>query len=228
MAVCSRRVAHPRKTAGMVNVVSEGPTMFDPLDPSRDRVQNPPLAQPPIPRLPLQPKTPGQVLDAALAVVLRFAKASARRWWALDSAVQWSIVCAIGFATVAFLVFAVGPADKTPSLPSAPASPSTAAEVRVAEAYEIQKRFVTEEVYRSPYGGSHIDDRVWAQAGMPEVDKWIFSSATETRIVRNGNYFRIRGWIKFTSGLGLSYVCEMQLDPELDTWKLVGHIEQVR
>ena len=104
---------------------------------------------------------------------------------------------------------------------------SDAIDRRVVEAYEIQKRFVTEEVYRSPYvWGPNID--VWVQAGMPNVDKWIFSPAAETRIARNGNYFRTRGWIKFTSDKSLSYVCEMRLDLELDTWKLVGHIEEIK
>ena len=97
----------------------------------------------------------------------------------------------------------------------------------MVEAYEIQKRFVTEEVYHSIYvGGPNI--QVWVQAGCPKVDKWIFSPAAGTRIVRNGNYFRTRGWIKFTSEDSLSYVCEMRLDPELETWKLVGHIEQIK
>jgi hypothetical protein len=57
-------------------------------------------------------------------------------------------------------------------------------------------------------------------------------------MVRNGNFFRIRGWVAFPAyrpdnkpndnhDATLSYTCHMILDPELGTWKLSGHIEKI-
>ena len=67
--------------------------MATPTDP---RDESPPLSP-----SPPQPRTPGQVLDAALAAVLRFAKASLRGWVKLDWRGRLLAVCAIGLVVLA-------------------------------------------------------------------------------------------------------------------------------
>ena len=83
-----------------------------------DAPQRDPRDQPP----PL-PKTPGQVLDAALAVLMRSARASAHGW----SALNWTgrfVVCAVGFAAVALLVSAIGGSARKPGDEATSQSPS--------------------------------------------------------------------------------------------------------
>ena len=57
-----------------------------------------------------------------------------------------------------------------------------------------------------------------------------FSPLEETRIVPSGNRFRIKGWFRANGihwGEQVDYTCEMRFDPELEVWKLVGHVEEV-
>jgi len=67
----------------------------------------PPPALPPMPQQSSQPKPPSQVLDAAFAVVMRFAKTGARDWSALDWKGRWLVGCG-GFAAIALLAFVTG------------------------------------------------------------------------------------------------------------------------
>jgi hypothetical protein len=62
------------------------------------------------------------------------------------------------------------------------------------------------------------------------------SPIEETRIVRKGNLFRVRGWFQYRVKFGKyddgvivheDYLLQMQYDPELDVWHLVGHVEDI-
>ena len=165
----------------------------------------PPIPQsvlPPTPPPPPQPKTPGQFFDAALAVTLQFARASARGWTTLDWWGRLFVVCG-GFATAALLGLAIG-------------GSSRATDPRIAEAYEVHHRFVDAYVHSlGLYSFSGFTVR--------------FSPPDQTRIVRSGNYFRIRGWFAMSDDntAAWGYMCNVELDPELDVWHLVGSVEQI-
>ena len=74
--------------------------MPDPPNSAHDPPPVPQTVLPPIPPQPPRHKTPGQALDAALAVVLRLARACARGWSALDWRGRFFVVCGVGLAVV--------------------------------------------------------------------------------------------------------------------------------
>ena len=87
---------------------------------------------------------------------------------------------------------------------------------RMVEAYLMQQRFVTRQRFALS-GVNYVDG--------PE--KLQFSPFTETKIVRDGHFFRVRGWwvwvhddkpIKDTHHW--HYICEMRFDEGLDVWHL--------
>jgi len=170
---------------------------------------SPPSVLPSMPEQPSQPRTSGRVFDTPFAVGLRFDRASARGWSALDRTSRVLVVCAavgaicaVGIVSLFLLLF----------LPTV----SRALDPRIDEAYGVQKRFATDYV--------HTLAGCWWQPSDLQ-----FSPLTDTRIVRNGNYFRIRGWVVHTTyKRQICYTLEMELDPKLDVWKLVGNVEQVR
>ena len=108
---------------------------------------------------------------------------------------------------------------------------------RMVEAYEVHQRFVLKSVFFR-YGGM---TGYWIQP-VPGysciADNFRFLPVTQTRIARNGNYYRIRGRITFDiegHGQGeppskdqwVEYACQMDHDPDLDVWRLVGNVEEI-
>jgi Tfp pilus assembly protein PilF len=78
-----------------------------PPQPRQPPPQPQPPALPPMPEQPGQAKTPGQVLDAALAAATRFAKAFARGWASLG---HWGRLLVVngGLVAIALLAFFIG------------------------------------------------------------------------------------------------------------------------
>jgi len=182
-----------------------------------------------MPEQPNQRKTAGQVLDTGLDLTKRLAKPAARRWASLSGRGKVLVVCG-SFAVVVLLALGIGglshnPGDKAHSVESG--GPNNypepdAKDPRMAEAYEIQKRLARDYLTSHPFA-----NRWWFGNNVQ------FSPPTDTRIVRDGNYFRVRGMVMFTASDSHSheqfcYVLEMTLDPELDVWNLVGDVKQVR
>lgn len=105
----------------------------------------------------------------------------------------------------------------------------------LGEAYLMQRRFVLESFYLSAYH----DTIVSVQRGS---NKSGFSPPDDTKIVRNGNLFRVRGWTQHDPGvrvgydgpgtkddelLHTDYLLEMQYDPDLEVWHLLGRVEKI-
>ncbi len=112
-----------------------------------------------------------------------------------------------------------------------------AVDPRIAAAYEIHQRFVLNSVFFR-YGGM---TGYWIQP-VPGysciADNFRFLPVTQTRIARNGNYYRIRGRITFdieghmqgeppSKDQWVEYACQMDHDPDLDVWRLRGKVEEI-
>jgi hypothetical protein len=184
----------------------------------------------------------------------RFGSAAACRWKALS----WrgkSLLALAAYSTLIILVIVFGGrAQKAPHDAANPetvnASPDDdarkprklegkpdysdrdmpAKDPRIAEAYQIHRRFVMEEFgFTEKPITFQPDSKV----------KRGFSPPDETRIIRKGNLFRIKGWIKRVWNydpngsdskdivVRTDYVCEVQYDPELDVWRRASRVQQI-
>lgn len=150
----------------------------------------------------------------------RFGNVCTRNWAALDQAGRLTVAC-LGIVTLCLALLAIGGWSRRLGDGARHEWKSDYRDTidhRVAEAYEMQKRFVMQ---------------AFALAGKPKTfqsgssDESGFSPLEETRIVREGNLFRIKGWFQVRGGDREDYVCEMRFDPGLEVWKLVGHVEEV-
>ena len=185
--------------------------MSDPLDSKR----TPPPARPPAPppiqpqqpprppslppmaEQPPQPKTPGQFRNAALGV---------------------GIVCAV--VLYSLFLFHSRPTES----PAIDPRVDEAYDFLMADAYETQKRFVTDYIRSIPCFVTNLSNDAWSSKYLQ------FSPPADTRIVRNGTHFRVLGTVARDQTLqeGFCYMLEMELDPELGVWTLVGRVNQVR
>ena len=110
------------------------------------------------------------------------------------------------------------------------------ADQRMAEAYLMQRRFVLRSYYLTPSNNTII-------SVPPGSKRSGFSPPDDTRIVRNGNLFRVKGWFQYHPGIKIGYdgagvreddlvhidyLCEMRYDADLDVWHLVGRVEEIR
>ena len=112
----------------------------------------------------------------------------------------------------------------TPPQSAAQSPPPPAAQTldpRIAGAYTVQRRFVT----------------AYSERTEPAWELSSFSSPEQTTIVQHGNQFRIKGWWvrsfyesrdhNKAQTVVTTYLCELQFDPELEVWHLVGDIEPI-
>ena len=208
--------------------------MSDPLDSNLGRAPDAPPRLPPMPGLRKRARPRHQSADALRATAARWGEACARRWASLDRRWRYRAVCSAVALSLLSLVFSIGgpsrkPGDETRNVKGTPTSGKAASKVGkperegddsfTLEAYQIHRKFVC---------------RSFQNAGLLWGEPLEFSPQTETRIVRKGNLFRIRGRVrdldpekKGRQWPWIDYTCEIKYDPELDVWEKAGPVVRV-
>lgn len=171
----------------------------------------------------------------AITAVFVFAS-RARHWSELDRRDRLLVIGGNTAAVVALLVAIAGHSnyEGRPETGGKTAA-ERVAEPRMVEAYLVHQRFVLNSVLlRLPaVDPDHYFFQVPGTDITCTVTNVRFLPVDQTRIVRDGNYFRIRGRFTFDitrvseKDLWVEYVCQMQLDPDLGVWRLSGTVEEI-